>query len=536
MTKSASFRALPLFLILCAGITAVDLHAGGFRRGDASQNGQVGIEDATVTLEFLFLGTIGLTCMDAADTNDSGIVDIVDPMATVFYLFASGAQPPSPGPTTPGPDPTDDALGCDSVETTMSFPPTARAWMEWAPAVGTRQRHGSRLPDNAGVFQVGEGVSFVLIVEATENFTTLSDIPFESPSDSTVGNTGALLVTVDRDLGDPNGGGVSAGQNLATFFLNDIDVWEDPIRLIKRAALRIDGASALAPSAGAHEFSIRVTDARCSSAPTISVSLEVAPSTEPEVHFWLEGESGGSPDGVRLDANAGSGGLRMLPSDPTHLILEARPNGKSDPQDNASQIDTSSVQLSADWPILSGTQANDPLEGQLVLRSTEPDGSVRWSLRLDPSSGAPTVGNARLAPVVSTNGGATSSSVVRVLESDVSYAADVQPIWNDKCGACHDNFSATRGLVVVDLSLTASILRRNIVNVFAAGPDFGSTAPLLVTPFDPQTSYLFLKLIDAQNDPGVLGEGVQMPADGNLLNAVELHRVEGWIAQGAEDN
>jgi hypothetical protein len=513
-----------------------ELHAGGFRRGDSNQDSQVNLADATVTLEFLFVGNRELACTDAADADDSGEVDIVDPMATLFFLFGGGSEPPAPGPDTPGPDPTVDSLGCDSVETSMIFPPTVQAWMEWAPAVGTRQRQGNRLPENAGVFQIGEGISFVVVVEATENFTTLSDVPFESPTDSTVGNPASLLVTVDQDLGNPGAGGVAAGESLATRFLNDIDVWEDPIRLVKRAALRIDGASVIAPSVGTYAFSIRVTDASCSSSLTLPIMLEVFPSTEPEVHFWLEGDTGGSPDGTPLDANDGSGGLRLPSTGSSHLILEARPNSKASPLEGDAEIDTSSVQLFADWPILPDTVGGEALGDRITLLSQEADGSVRWSLLLTPDSGAPTVGNSRLSALIATNGGTVNSPVTRVLESEVSYANHVQSVWNDKCAACHDNFTATRGLVVVNLSLTASLIRRNIVNVFAAGPDFGSTAPLLVTPFTPQASYLYLKLTNAQLDPGVLGEGDQMPADGNVLNSDELHRVEGWIAQGAADN
>ena len=51
-------------------------------------------------------------CLDAADVNDSGDLDISDPLWLILYLFASGPMPPEPFPAA-GPDPTFlDPLGC----------------------------------------------------------------------------------------------------------------------------------------------------------------------------------------------------------------------------------------------------------------------------------------------------------------------------------------------------------------------------------------------------------------------------------------
>ena len=50
-------------------------------------------------------------CVDAADIDDNGTVEITDALYIVEYLFLKGARPPAPFPD-PGVDPTEDALGC----------------------------------------------------------------------------------------------------------------------------------------------------------------------------------------------------------------------------------------------------------------------------------------------------------------------------------------------------------------------------------------------------------------------------------------
>jgi hypothetical protein len=61
-------------------------------------------------LGFLHLGG-HISCLDAADANDSGVLDVTDPIVLLDFLFRQGAPPPDPYPEE-GPDPTDDPLGC----------------------------------------------------------------------------------------------------------------------------------------------------------------------------------------------------------------------------------------------------------------------------------------------------------------------------------------------------------------------------------------------------------------------------------------
>jgi hypothetical protein len=83
-----------------------------FIRGDSNTDGKVNVSDPITTLNFLFLGLPGTSCLDAADANDDGLVDISDAVAVLQRLFLGGG--PLPEPTrVPGPDPTADGLICE---------------------------------------------------------------------------------------------------------------------------------------------------------------------------------------------------------------------------------------------------------------------------------------------------------------------------------------------------------------------------------------------------------------------------------------
>lgn len=82
-----------------------------FRRGDANGDGQTDISDAVSILEFLFYGTAGPSCLDAADVNDDSNINISDPITLLTSLFL-GANPIRIPSCFCGLDPTEDALDC----------------------------------------------------------------------------------------------------------------------------------------------------------------------------------------------------------------------------------------------------------------------------------------------------------------------------------------------------------------------------------------------------------------------------------------
>jgi hypothetical protein len=82
-----------------------------FLRGDANEDGAIGMADAIGVLSWLFLGGEEPACRDAADTNDDGRIGITDPIYLLRHLFQGGFPPPPPFPVA-GSDRTPDALGC----------------------------------------------------------------------------------------------------------------------------------------------------------------------------------------------------------------------------------------------------------------------------------------------------------------------------------------------------------------------------------------------------------------------------------------
>lgn len=82
-----------------------------FIRGDANSDGGVDLSDPVAILNHLFAGDVDLACLDAADADDSGSVQITDAIFALDVLFGGGGPVPEPSPDC-GSDPTPDALGC----------------------------------------------------------------------------------------------------------------------------------------------------------------------------------------------------------------------------------------------------------------------------------------------------------------------------------------------------------------------------------------------------------------------------------------
>lgn len=88
-----------------------------FQRGDCNSDDKTDLADAAATLASQFLG-YSISCADACDANDDGLVNMADSVFTLSWLFMFGPEQPAPGPYNDGPDPTSDTLpDCDSDDT-----------------------------------------------------------------------------------------------------------------------------------------------------------------------------------------------------------------------------------------------------------------------------------------------------------------------------------------------------------------------------------------------------------------------------------
>ncbi len=110
----------------------------------------------------------------------------------------------------------------------------------------------------------------------------------------------------------------------------------------------------------------------------------------------------------------------------------------------------------------------------------------------------------------------------------VSFANDIQPIFNALCTSCHSLGFPTNTIVGIQMVLTAGDAFGSLVNQKSV-LDASLT---LVIPGDSANSLLFQKV--ASDTPPV---GATMPlVGGRRLNSTELALVQDWIDQGAMNN
>ena len=79
-----------------------------FVRGDYDRSGSFSLGDSIDILSFLFTGFWEPACLDAADVNDDGVVNMTDAIHGLHWLFLGG--PGIPPPTECGVDPTPDSM------------------------------------------------------------------------------------------------------------------------------------------------------------------------------------------------------------------------------------------------------------------------------------------------------------------------------------------------------------------------------------------------------------------------------------------
>ena len=75
-----------------------------FIRGDLDRDGQVQLNDVVFIANYLFKNGVVPFCLDAADTNDDGELDISDPVYLLYWMFVPGSPPPPEPYPNPGHD------------------------------------------------------------------------------------------------------------------------------------------------------------------------------------------------------------------------------------------------------------------------------------------------------------------------------------------------------------------------------------------------------------------------------------------------
>lgn len=86
---------------------------GDFVRGDANADDFVDNEDVSFIRDFLFFGGPTPVCLDAADANNNGVIDVVDIAFLNNFVQNCHTNPPPPAPfPNCGPDTVADALTC----------------------------------------------------------------------------------------------------------------------------------------------------------------------------------------------------------------------------------------------------------------------------------------------------------------------------------------------------------------------------------------------------------------------------------------
>ncbi|MCA8959130.1 MAG: thiol-activated cytolysin family protein [Planctomycetes bacterium] len=104
-----------LLAVLADAAPAVD----DFVRGDVNQDSVTDVADAVVLLGCLF-DQLPIFCADSLDCGDDGNVNLADAVLLLSAVFEGFG--PLPAPTSCGPDPSVDALGCDSFQSCIPEP------------------------------------------------------------------------------------------------------------------------------------------------------------------------------------------------------------------------------------------------------------------------------------------------------------------------------------------------------------------------------------------------------------------------------
>ena len=113
-THSFTYVAADAFGNLSPLPHAVEVGCTGLLRGDINGDGFHDVSDTVSLLLSLFGGLDGPECMDSADADDDGLVQVNDAIYLLNWRYSTTGSPPPPPFVSCGPDPTADSLDCVS--------------------------------------------------------------------------------------------------------------------------------------------------------------------------------------------------------------------------------------------------------------------------------------------------------------------------------------------------------------------------------------------------------------------------------------
>ncbi len=114
--------------------------------------------------------------------------------------------------------------------------------------------------------------------------------------------------------------------------------------------------------------------------------------------------------------------------------------------------------------------------------------------------------------------GAQNKGCVSTTAATVSYAAQVQPLFDTYCVVCHQDALSSGGLNLQDGTAPGSLI--NVLNT--------TEKMVRVAPGDPAASYIYRKLTGTHLEIG--GAGEKMPLGGSLSES-EIALIETWIRE-----
>lgn len=111
------------------------------------------------------------------------------------------------------------------------------------------------------------------------------------------------------------------------------------------------------------------------------------------------------------------------------------------------------------------------------------------------------------------------TGMVKTIPENPTHDRHIQPIWNAFCGDCHTEYNEGSLRLSDAYDNTVAVRAEDVPRMF------------LVTPFEPQNSYLWLKILGSHLENG--GQGASMPIGEQVLLPKDKHLIELWIQQGA---